>query len=44
MSDTDKKNQEEQEAVKEAEEKAKTEELSDDDLDNVAGGGPKTKW
>ena len=48
MSDTDKKTQEEQvaaKAAKEAEEKAKSQELSDDDLDNVAGGrGGKTKW
>ena len=48
MSDTDKKTQEEQEAVKkaaqEAEEKAKSQELSDEDLDNVSGGGKKTKW
>ena len=48
MSDTEKKTQEEQaaaKAAKEAEEQAKKQELSDDDLDNVAGGkGGKTKW
>ena len=48
MSDTDKKQQEEQEnkdKVQESEKKAEGQEINDQDLDDVSGGkGGKTKW